>query len=277
MFKLTTRTARLRAAALLAAACAATAAVAGGPGTPAVAAAARPGASPATPEQVLLQRLKTLYPGTTFSSVGRTPLPGVFEVVMGANVAYVGEDGRYFLFGHLFDLQHSRDLTAARQAEAEPAAGATMARIEPGMPAVPPQRIDVAGLPLRDAIVQSNGTGARKLYVFFDPHCPQCKRLDADLPQLADTTVYTFLVPLMGWESREAAQRQWVVNMPERALDTQVIDQNLRLARRLGIRSTPTMVRADGQVVEGAMSLPELMAWLDGDTRVASEAVRPLP
>lgn len=276
MFKLTTGTARRRGAVLLAAACAATAAMAGGPGAPPGAAAARAGASPATPEQVLLQRLKTLYPGTTFSSVGRTPLPGVFEVVMGSNVAYVGEDGRYFLFGHLFDLQHSRDLTAARQAEAGPA-GAVMARIEPGMPAVPPQRINVAELPLRDAIVQANGTGARKLYVFVDPHCPQCKRLDADLPQLADTTVYTFLVPLLGWESREAAQRQWVVNMPERALETQVIDQNLRLARRLGIRSTPTMVRADGLVVEGAMSLPELMAWLDGDTRVASEAVRPLP
>jgi thiol:disulfide interchange protein DsbC len=273
MFKLTTRTARRRGAVLLAAACVATAAMAGGPGAPA---AARAGANLATPEQALLQRLKTLYPDTTFSSVGRTPLPGIFEVAMGDKVAYVGEDGRYFLFGHLFDLQHSRDLTAARQAGAGPAA-AVMARVEPGMPAVPPQRIDVAELPLRDAIVQANGTGARKLYVFFDPHCPQCKRLDADLPQLADTTVYTFLVPLQGWESREAAQRQWVVNMPERALETQVIDQNLRLARRLGIRSTPTMIRADGQVVEGAMSLPELMAWLDGDTRVASEAVRPLP
>jgi thiol:disulfide interchange protein DsbC len=275
MFKLITRTARRRGAVLLAAACAATAAMAGGPGTPAAAAADRAGASPATQEQALLQRLKTLYPGTTFSSVGRTPLPGVFEVVMGSSVAYVGEDGRYFLFGHLFDLQHSRDLTAARRAEAGPA-GAVMARIEPGKPAVPPQRIDVAELPLRDAIVQANGTGARKLYVFVDPHCPQCKRLDADLPQLADTTVYTFLVPLLGWESREAAQRQWVVNMPERALDTQVIDQNLRLARRLGIRTAPTMIRADGLVVEGAMSLPELMAWLDGDTRVASEAVLPL-
>jgi thiol:disulfide interchange protein DsbC len=239
-----------------------------------------PSARAGTEEHALLERLKALYPTTSFSSVARTPLPGIYEVVMGANVAYVNGDGRYFLFGHLFDLQRQKELTGARQpgnATAAPAVAA-VARLEPGVPAVPPQRVDLAQLPLRDAIVQSSGTGARKLVLFVDPHCPHCKRLDADLPQLADTTVYTFLVPLQGWESREAAQRQWVVNMPERALETSlVIDQNLRLARRLGISATPTMIRADGQVVQGALSLPELMAWLDGDTRMAGEPGRTQP
>jgi thiol:disulfide interchange protein DsbC len=225
----------------------------------------------ATAEQALLARLKELYPTTTFSSVGRTPLPGIYEVVMGTSIAYVGEDGRHFLFGHLFDLQRNVDLTAARPGGAGPAA-LLPAHVEPGTPASPPARIALADLPLRNAIVRSSGSGARKLVVFFDPHCAQCRRLDADLLQLTDATVYTFLVPLQGWEAREAALRHWAVHMPERALEAQVIDQNLRLARRLGIRATPTLVRTDGQVAEGAMSLPELMAWLDGGANLAKDA-----
>ena len=53
----------------------------------------------------LLQKLKGLYPATRFTSVTGTPIDGVYEVVMGQNVAYVGGDGRHFLFGHLFDMR----------------------------------------------------------------------------------------------------------------------------------------------------------------------------
>src|SRR6266404_9837864 len=60
----------------------------------------------------MLQKLKELYPATRFTSVTGTPIDGVYEVVMGQNVAYVGGDGRHFLFGHLFDMRTQKDLTA---------------------------------------------------------------------------------------------------------------------------------------------------------------------
>src|SRR5258708_222067 len=62
----------------------------------------------------LLQKLKELYPATRFASVTGTPIDGVYEVVMGQNVAYVGGDGRHFLFGHLFDMRTQTDLTAPK-------------------------------------------------------------------------------------------------------------------------------------------------------------------
>jgi thiol:disulfide interchange protein DsbC len=225
---------------------------------------AQPGAALSN-EQTLLARLKRLYPTSTFSSVSRTPLPGIYEVVTGSGTAYVGEDGRHFLYGQLFDLQRGQDPAAGRE-------GVGTVRVDTGTPAARPARIDPADLPLRDAIVRSHGTGARRLVVFLDPHSAPGKRLDADLLQLTDTTVYTLLVPMQGWEAREAALRHWAVHMPARALETQVVDQNLRLARRLGIRATPTLVRADGQVMEGVMTLPELGAWLDGKDSVAQSA-----
>jgi thiol:disulfide interchange protein DsbC len=204
-------------------------------------------------EHAMLERLKKLYPSGEFTAVSKTPLPGMFQVTMGPQVAYVGKDGRYFVFGRLVDLQNPADPHAARPAAAAP-------------------RIDIAELPLRDAIIQVNGSGARKLFVFLDPKCPGCDQLDADLSRLPDTTVYTFLAPALNPDSREAARKQWIVFMPERALETQVIDRNLQVAKRLGLTGMPTLIREDGEVVSGAMPLPMLSAWLEAGTKVAQAA-----
>ena len=120
--------------------------------------------------------LKSLYPNTRFNAINATTMPGITEVVMGENVAYVDATGRYFLFGHLYDMQAGRDLTAEKA--------------ELG------SRIDFSTLPLKDAIVNVQGTGRRKLAVFSDPDCPFCKRLAPDLAMLKDVTIYTFLMPL---------------------------------------------------------------------------------
>ena len=57
-----------------------------------------------------------IRPRNGHSASARTPLPGVYEAVMGDNVAYVGSDGRHFLFGHLFDMRTQTDLTAGKLA-----------------------------------------------------------------------------------------------------------------------------------------------------------------
>ena len=106
------------------------------------------------------ERLQTLYPATRFGAVQTTPWPGVFEVVMGRNLAYVDASGQYFLFGHLYDMKSQRDLTAERQDAIA--------------------RIDFAGLPLTDALKEVRGTGARMLAIFSDPDCPYCRRLEKD-------------------------------------------------------------------------------------------------
>ena len=49
----------------------------------------------------MTERLQALYPATHFGAVNATPWPGVFEVVMGANLAYVDQTGQYFLFGQI--------------------------------------------------------------------------------------------------------------------------------------------------------------------------------
>jgi thiol:disulfide interchange protein DsbC len=216
----------------------------------------------------VMARLKKQYPATQFSHVHKTPIKGLYEVQMGANIAYVDGNGRHFLFGHLFDMQTQSDLTAKRQA----GGGDTAPTLQVDRVKESPKAIKLAELPLRDAIKRVNGTGARTLVVFSDPMCPYCKRLDAELPALADTTVYTFLLPMLGPQSRKAAEAVWAEAVPERAKELEVLDRNVALASRYAIHGTPTLIRADGVVTAGAMPAEQIAAWLDAATVKTAQA-----
>ena len=127
----------------------------------------------------MMAQMQSLYPNTQFKEVSTTVIPGVFEVVMGKNTAYVDSTGRYFLFGRLFDMQTQNDLSPAKP--------------EPVV-----EKIDLGKLKTEDAIKTVKGSGARTLYVFSDPDCPFCTQLEKNLANVTDVTIYTFLFPLEG-------------------------------------------------------------------------------
>ena len=103
---------------------------------------AQPSQPPTTPGAASIAgacRRSTLDP---LREIRPTPWPGVFEVAMGANLAYVDASGQYFLFGHLYDMKAQRDLTAERKD--------TLARAS------------TSTLPLADAIKDVRGRGSRR-------------------------------------------------------------------------------------------------------------------
>ncbi|MYM95921.1 DsbC family protein [Duganella vulcania] len=205
-------------------------------------------------QDALLSTLKRVYPNTTFDAVRRSEIPGLYEVRMGSNVAYVSASRpRYFLFGHLYDASAGKDLTESRHAT-------------PSIPAPHsgvPKTTDTATLPLADAIKSTSGTGEKILVVFTDPACPYCQRLDAELAKLPDTTVYNFMLPFLGEALPQAVwcasdrQLAW-----QAALRGQLsaggtspcanpIARNRALATRLGIVGTPTLIFPSGERLEG--------------------------
>lgn len=201
-------------------------------------------------------RLKELYPATKISAVRESPVPGVYEVVMGRNVAYSDESGRYMIFGHLYDMQAQRDLTAEVKDELN--------------------KIDVAALPLADAIKIVKGDGSRKLYVFSDPDCPFCQRLEREtIPDLDNVTIYTFLYPLEGLhpDAKRKAETIWCAKDRAKAWDDFMtsgklpegrtrcdnpVERNIRLGASLGINGTPTIILGDGTMVPGFLPAAEL-------------------
>jgi len=216
----------------------------------------------------LAQRLQALYPSTRFGPVDATAWAGVYEVAMGANLAYVDASGQYFLFGHLYDMTTQRDLTAERKDTLT--------------------RVDFQTLPLADALKEVRGQGSRVLAIFSDPDCPYCRRLEAELKDLGDVTVYTFLLPLdsLHPEARSKAVGVWCAPEPLQAwrdlmLQGQTpqasdclhpVDRNVALAKQLGINGTPTLIAGDGRMMSGAASRQQIDAWLSRASASAQTA-----
>lgn len=210
-------------------------------------------------EESLLETLRQQHPATSFSAVRPTPIPGLFEVWMRDNVAYVAATApRYFLFGRLFDSQELRELTGP-----SPVAGEA-------------PLVDLSQLPTADALTEQRGQGQHQLVVFSDPACPYCQALERELATLDDLSVRTYLLPFLDealaraiWCAADPLQawQRWMRNADERDLNRDAqcdtpLQRNLALAERLGISSTPTLIWADGRRSVGALDAEQMEARL---------------
>ena len=182
--------------------------------------------------------------------VSKTPIPGIYELRIGTEVLYTDEQGNHLIEGSLIDTKTRANLTEARVSKLT--------------------AIDFSKLPLKDAIVWKQGTGARKLVVFADPNCGYCKKFERDLHQVKDVTVYTFLYPILGgdssdksrnvWCAKDATKvwRDWMIEgtpIPASAgpCDASVLQRNVALGRKYRITGTPGLVFEDGTHKPGAV------------------------
>jgi thiol:disulfide interchange protein DsbC len=227
------RTARMSRVALVGLALSATAATAW-------AQAELPAAQAAVLKQALVKRIPDLG---AIDGIRTTPIAGLFEFRMGTQVMYTDAKGDYIIEGHLVDTKTLRNLTQERIDDLS--------------------KIDFATLPLKDSIAWKNGNGKRKLVVFTDPQCGYCKQLEKRFSDVKDITVYSFVIGILGDESKRLADniwclgdrtnawRDWMVSnkTPARTMGAcsgTPLQRNMALARRLGVNGTPAMFFEDG-------------------------------
>lgn len=202
----------------------------------------------------LAERLPNL---PKIDEISKSPVPGIFEVRYGAEIFYTDDQGHYVIQGAIIDTKTRTDLTQARIDKL------TM--------------IDFAGLPLKDAMLIKQGTGARKLVVFADPNCGYCKRIERDLLTLKDVSIYTFLYPILGpdsnvksrdiWCAKDAgkAWRAWMVDgvAPSKAAadcDVAALERNVKLGQKHRVNGTPAVVFEDGSRAPGALPAAQIEA-----------------
>ena len=182
--------------------------------------------------------------------ISKSAIPGLYELRIGSEILYTDERGDHVIEGSIIDTRTRSNLTQAR-----------IDKIT---------AIDFAALPLKDAIVWKQGTGARKLVVFADPNCGYCKKFETEMQQVKDVTVYTFLYPILGDDSPEKARNIWcakdrgavwrdwmihgtVVPRSMGACDSSALQRNLALGRKFRVDGTPALVFEDGKRVPGAL------------------------
>ena len=174
---------------------------------------------------------------------------------IGTDLFYVDEQGSYLIQGSIIDTRTRTDLTQARIDKLT--------------------AIDFATLPLKDAFLIKQGSGARKLVVFADPNCGYCKRFERDLLTLKDVSIYTFLYPILGpdstakskdiWCAKDAAKswRAWMVDgqTPVKAAagcDTAALERNIALGQKYKVQGTPGVVFEDGSRAPGAIPAAQI-------------------
>jgi thiol:disulfide interchange protein DsbC len=216
---------------------------------------AQSGELPAAQLAVIKQKLATRMPDLPPVESARTaPIGGLVEIKAGSNIFYTDATGEYLLEGQLIETRTQRNLTEERQDEIS--------------------RGDVANLPAKDAIVWKSGTGKRRLVVFADPNCGYCKQLERELQKLKDVTVSTYMIGILGddsrvkldniWCSRDRTQTwlDWMLQgaTPPRAMGLcgSPGQRNLALAQKLRVNGTPAVFFEDGSRLPGAGNVATL-------------------
>ncbi|MGI9143826.1 MAG: DsbC family protein [Fluviibacter sp.] len=186
----------------------------------------------------------------------KTPyLGGLYEIYAGGQLFYSDEKGSVFVFGSLIDGKTHRNITAEQQ---------------------------LALLPLQDAIKRVNGNGGngkRTLITFEDPNCGYCKKLTKELVNLKDSTVYTFMVPMLSEDSLVKSKKIWCSSDRLKAWDDWMLngkapagsdncanplERNSKLAQGLGVSGTPAIFFPNGEKIPGYMPLDKIEKALKG-------------
>lgn len=217
-------------------------------------------------EAAVKKALGKRFPDMPIASVNKAPVKGLYEVVAGQQVFYVDAEVRHVILGNIIDVEKQRNLTNERREAL--------------------MRVDFAQLPFDNAIEIVRGKGTRRIAIFEDPDCPYCRKLEADLAQMDDLTIYVFLYPLdqLHPEAGRKARQVWCA--PDRArawLDVMLkgklpdndgncpnpVAATIALAQKLNIQGTPAIVFENGRLVPGAVPKERLEALLDEAQRQA--------
>lgn len=192
-------------------------------------------------------------------SAQASEIPGFYLIGMksGERIIplYLDQSGAFLISGNVINLKQRKNLTEKHQRAMNPVA--------------------LDQIPLDDALLLGKADAATQVIVFTDPHCPFCSKLHQvmieavkDNPELAFQIKLLALKPssrslaktIICNHSREQLDKAFSgVTLPTVECDTTAVDDNLALAKKLGIRGTPTLILPNGQIAPGYRPLKQLL------------------
>lgn len=190
---------------------------------------------------------KVIGPNVEIDRISKSNFADLYEIVTSAGIVYTDKIGSFVIFNAVVvDSKTQTNLSEKRMVEIS--------------------KFNWADLPLKDAIKLVNGNGKRVIATVEDPNCGFCKKLQPELQKLPDTTIYTFLAPVLGEDSIKKSKSIWCASDSAKAwttfmrdgsgLSTEVgcetpLDRNISLAKKLRVLGTPAILFTNGDRIPG--------------------------
>jgi thiol:disulfide interchange protein DsbC len=233
--------------------------------TTAAASASRPAtatqsANTAGAPKAVLDTIHKLAPKVRIQAVDKTPLPGLWQVIVQGQAVYVSADGRYMLQGDAYDLKTQAVLADAR------------------LDAL--RREALAKIPASRMIRFAPAHPKYTVTVFTDVDCPYCRIFHS---QIAEYNKLGIAVDYLFWPrsglgtpSADKAVSVWCAANRKRAF-TQAkhgvdpkpahcdnpVAHDYQLGIDLGVSGTPSIVASNGAMLNGYADPMQLLQWLN--------------
>src|SRR5437764_1721106 len=216
-----------------------------------VALAQAPARAPSGDAAALKKTLEQKFPGMEIRYVGKSAYFGLYEAMLGDQMVYTDAKANQILVGSIYDVATKQNLTEAKVRKIN--------------------RVAFDKLPLDLSFTRVKGNGARKLVIFSDADCPFCHRLENELKNLDNVTIYTFLFPIdqLHPDAARKSKQIWCApdkvkawddffatgKVPDNAGDCgDPVAQTQALGESLKINATPTLVFPDGPIIRGELA-----------------------
>jgi len=213
-------------------------------------------------ENTVKQALAKSMPSLKLDSIKPSEVKGLYEIIVGANIYYVSEDGKYLFQGRLVDIASRTDLTEEKLSGVRKLALEKMGQDK--------------------MIVFKPKIGKYQVSVFTDIDCGYCRKFHSEIDQyLAQgiTVRYLFFPRAgKGSDSYNKAVSVWCSDdrnvaltaaKKDQKIETKTcnnpVDEHMQLAADFDVKGTPMIVTEKGNVFPGYLPAKQLVEALESE------------
>jgi thiol:disulfide interchange protein DsbC len=219
-------------------------------------------AAETTSQDEITKALSAFFPDVK-PEISPSPMAGVSEVLIGPNLMYISNDGKYLLQGSLIDLKTRTDISEARRNAI---------------------RVDALNeLGEENMIIFPAKDQKHVITVFTDIDCGYCRKLHAEMDKYNEEgiTVRYLMFPRAGipspsydkavavWcnkDKQDAMTRSKLGETLPKASCDNPIKEEYELGQLLGVRGTPAIIMEDGGMLPGYVPAARLSKALEAGT-----------
>ena len=197
------------------------------------------------------------------NDISDSPIPSMYQVAVGSNVAYVTRDGKYVVQGEIIDVENGENLTENTRERA---------------------RVSLLASVDRESMIvfsPKNGEVKHTVTIFTDIDCGYCRQFHREIDKVNELgiEVHYLFYPRTGrdTESWEKADHVWCADdhntaltraklggeVPSATCKDTPVEAHFTLGQRVGVRGTPAVFAENGELLGGYLPPATLLERLD--------------